>query len=1010
VTPERWQRLLDVFHGALERSGSEREDYIRRECGSDEAMASEVRNMLDEHSRTGLLDRPVLTTPVRGAFHEGQELAGRYRIVRFLNRGGMGEVYEAHDREFKDRVALKTLLPEIAADAAMIARFKQEIQLSRKIAHPNVCKVYDLGRHEATVFLTMEFLAGETLAARLAREGRLPCDAALPLLSQMAEALEAAHRAGVIHRDLKPSNVMLESSPEGTRAVVTDFGLARSFTPDRETTATKTAGVAGTLDYMAPELLTGQSASASSDLYALGMVAYKMVAGVLPFPDDTPLAGAIQRSKAPVPSPRTVVPDLDPRWERAILRALDQARTKRFARPSDFIEALRSDSATLTVPLPAMTRRRWLGAAVTLLLLIGVGIGVGYWLRSRSAPSAEAMALYRTGVDDIHAGAYFAATKALGEAVKAAPRFGLAHARLAEAWMELQVPERADQEMLLALREDISAFSRLDRLQTEAIHLATTRDFAGAAGKYELIHAAKPQDSDADVDLGRAYESAGQVEKALASYRLATAGPSRSPSAWLRLAVLFDRRSDRQNSEAAFQEAERLYGLTSNLEGLTEVAFRRGVAADRHDRFDEAASLLGKALETSRVSQDVQQEIRIRVQFATHYYQTGDTARAEEYAKQAVDTARSNQMELFAISGIVQLGNAYRAKMDLQGAERLYNEALALARRANSERQAAVSLLNLASLHDRLDRSEESAREAREALAIYQANGFLAESSQAQVLIGRAQRKLGDLPGAQGSFQHALQLAEKGTDRGTLALARESLASLLMVQENYPAALPYYQKNLELRSDARGRVTANTQLGRLSWMLGRYADARKSFDAAEADVGPFPSLRLSLMLARAEMALSEERFRDAATLARQALPLAAQDPPTTAELQGALGQALIALGNKREGLAKCEESLRQFEKLSDLPSIMRARLIVLQARMDAGGARAAAGLLEDGAKELASRPETHWRSLALLARMDHQKIPDARRGLDDLRQAWGDAAMAQYLSRPDISRLARPLL
>ena len=159
-------------------------------------------------------------------FHTGQTVAGRYQIVRYLSRGGMGEVYAARDLELGEAVALKTLLPEIAGDESMIARFKQEIALSRKVAHHNVCRVFDLAWHEEenariTMFLTMEFLPGETLSEKVRRDGPMSTDEALPFIAQMGSALDAAHAAGVIHRDFKPSNVMLVPAADGPRATDT---------------------------------------------------------------------------------------------------------------------------------------------------------------------------------------------------------------------------------------------------------------------------------------------------------------------------------------------------------------------------------------------------------------------------------------------------------------------------------------------------------------------------------------------------------------------------------------------------------------------------------------------------------------------------------------------------------------------------------------------------------------------------------------------------------------------
>ncbi|HSA97220.1 MAG TPA: serine/threonine-protein kinase, partial [Acidobacteriota bacterium] len=204
-------------------------------------------------------------------FASGQTLAGRFRVLRLIAKGGMGEVYEAEDLELGETVALKTVRAEIAESPQALERFKTEVHLARKVTHPSVCRIFDVFRHreegsgpggpEAT-FLTMELLRGETLATRLARAGRMAPAEALPLVEQMAGALEAAHRAGVIHRDFKTANVMLVpqgSEPGGLRAVVTDFGLARRNPVVEGSIAseTLTSSVAGTPAYMAPEQIEG---------------------------------------------------------------------------------------------------------------------------------------------------------------------------------------------------------------------------------------------------------------------------------------------------------------------------------------------------------------------------------------------------------------------------------------------------------------------------------------------------------------------------------------------------------------------------------------------------------------------------------------------------------------------------------------------------------------------------------------------------------------------------------
>jgi tetratricopeptide (TPR) repeat protein len=983
-------------------------------------MYSEVRRMLQERVLESFLERgpwaPSASAPP--VFAAGQIVSDRYRIDRFLGRGGMGEVYEAEDLELKERVALKTLLPEIATDGRMIGRFKQEIQLSRKISHPNVCRVFDLARHpadssspEIVFFLTMEFLAGETLAARLEREGRLSPDAALPLLEQMAEALDAAHRAGVIHRDFKPSNVMLVPTSEGLRAVVTDFGLARSFVPTGETTATLTGTLMGTLDYMAPELLSGGVASVASDVYALGTVAYKMVTGALPFESGTPLAGAILRSKAAAPSPRSLVPDLDAAWEQAILRALDADPTRRFSRASHFPKAIHGEAGSVTVALPAMTRRRITGAVLAAIVLAAGGVAWRAWTRYRGQPPPDAAIFYRQGVDDIHAGAYFAATKALDQAVRMAPRFSLAHARLAEAWVELEVPEKAGREMLLARREDNSVLSDLERLQIEAVDLTVTREFGAAAGKYEQMRKLTPQEADLDLDLGRAYEKALQPSKAMESYRRDAEGPSHSPAARLHLAILYSRASDRTKADDAFHQAEELYQLSNNLAGLSEVAYQRGIDANRRRQLDEAAADLRKAMETARLAGDIHQEIRAKLQLATNAYLSGDTALAERYSHEALDTAQANQMEALAISGIVNLGNAYLRKGDFTGAEKYYQDALALARRNSLHRLAALGLLSLAGLHDQLKRSEDAAREAREALAYYQTNGFAQESFQCLTLIGRSERDRGNYAAALDSFQRFLTMAEKSQDRLQMALAHESLGGVRFAQEQYPEALEQYQKNLELSTDAEHIGYAGLECGNTLRLLGRYAEARTMLERVDPIAEKFPSIRLNLMQARADLALSRNLYGEAAAISRRALASdAGQNPLATADLKRILGLAVLGSGNRKEGLRNCEESLAAVVKLKDVTATLRSRLALLRVRLETGDRAGALDLLHDAEPALASHPESRWRALAWMARAGRQYAVSARDALNDLARQWGDAAYRIYLTRPDAQELSRPLL
>lgn len=389
MTPERWDRIKELFDGALERDSGERAAFLAGACGGDEDLRAQVLNLLVQYdSAGGFLENPPVpvrglaftSQPLRSVFSPEQMVGGRFRIVKTLGQGGMGEVYEAFDLELRDSVALKTIRHDIASDSGLIERFKQEVQRSRTISHPNVCRVYDLFRERATGdadvwFLTMELLRGETLSDLLHREGRLETSAALPLVKQMCHALDAAHHAGVVHRDFKSGNVMLLAGPHDSeiRVVVTDFGLAKAISATGANTSSATGTITSSLDdpgrllgtpaYMAPEQLEGKAATAASDLYALGVVMYEMVTGVRPFVGNSALSIAVKRLTEPPLPPSAHVPGLEPHWERTILRCLERDPAARFASAGHVSRTL--DGSTLavgiTVPADPHVRRGFAG-------------------------------------------------------------------------------------------------------------------------------------------------------------------------------------------------------------------------------------------------------------------------------------------------------------------------------------------------------------------------------------------------------------------------------------------------------------------------------------------------------------------------------------------------------------------------------------------------------------------------------------------------------------------------
>ncbi|HEV3333478.1 MAG TPA: protein kinase [Bryobacteraceae bacterium] len=289
----------------------------------------------------------------------GNRLAGRFVIIQFLARGGMGEVYEAADEYLQGKhCALKTLRPEIAADPAIRQRFEREVLLSRAVSHANVCPTYDLFREDSPsgplLFLTMKLLRGESLSARLSRVALLTPETALPIIRQMAAALDAAHKAGVIHRDFKPGNVMLETAGSEVHVSITDFGLSRLYESD--TSLTQTGQMWGTPGYIAPELFEGQIASPASDVYAFGVVLYEMLTGRRP---------ANRSGNSGIVRPSRLVAGLPRVWDRVILGCLANEPGQRFQSAGEAVESMGAGPLSRSTKVRTrLSRRRLMEVAL----------------------------------------------------------------------------------------------------------------------------------------------------------------------------------------------------------------------------------------------------------------------------------------------------------------------------------------------------------------------------------------------------------------------------------------------------------------------------------------------------------------------------------------------------------------------------------------------------------------------------------------------------------------------
>jgi serine/threonine protein kinase len=343
------------------------------ECASCRLAVAEATRALSAQS--GQASTPALSSLGIRTLTVGERVLDRYEIRRFIARGGMGEVYEAFDLLLDERVALKTLASTVLDDDHAAFRFKGEVRLARRVTHPNVCRILEFGVHlrrhvheeESVPFLTMEFLSGETLADRIVKHGPYTPEEATPLVLQILAGLKAIHDAGIVHRDLKSENVFLLADPRGEeRVVLMDFGLARAVDGSVPTTMPhRVAGLAGTIDCMAPEQIHGGiPVGPTADVFAMGVMLFELLTAKRPFVRVPPW----QRLNDPSPRLATVAPHLPKAWDAVVRRCLERKPEDRFPRLDDLMAALP------VLGQPASGHRRWwlAAAAATVAALAAV--------------------------------------------------------------------------------------------------------------------------------------------------------------------------------------------------------------------------------------------------------------------------------------------------------------------------------------------------------------------------------------------------------------------------------------------------------------------------------------------------------------------------------------------------------------------------------------------------------------------------------------------------------------
>ena len=986
------------------------------------------------------------------------QTVSHYKILEKIGEGGMGTVYLAEDTHLGRRVAVK--FPNASTDEHQFrARFLREARAASALNHPNIAAIYDYGEtDDARPFIVMELVEGKSLNDLL-HEQDLTLARTIDIIQAVARALSEAHSRGIVHRDIKPSNIVVNDRKQ---VKVLDFGLAKRLNeephhaadPSARTmlaTRTQSGTVVGTPLYLSPEQAKGEAVDARSDLFALGAVLYECAAGKPAFSGAGIVEIAANVIHIAPPPPSTFNRRVPQELDQTTLKALAKKPDERYQTAEEFIADLNYSKAALTESDISHARtqrlttasetgkvsalatlsdifrrpRLSLGVVVSAVILAGLVIWIIAFMFRTVAhqPSAEARRWYDVGTNALRDGAYYQASKALEQAIAADDNYALAHARLAEALMELDQVDAAKDELLrvATLSRQQSGLPQLDLAYLNAITATVRRDFPTAIASYREISQLTPDQAHVYLDLGRAYENSDDTKKAIESYLEATRRDPRYATAFLRLGILYGRQQELASAQVVFDKAEELYQAMGSVEGRAEVYFQRGFLLRNIGRFGQARPLLQRALELAQAGNNESQQIKALLQLSNVAFSEGDTNQAQLYARDAVDSAQAHGMENLATRGLVDLGNVFFVRGDLGEAEKYFKQALELAQRNKGRRNEARALLMLGSLRIQQSNADEAVTYIEQALPFYQQGNYRKESSQALLMLGRARRLKGDYDAALQAFEQQLQIAQQMGDPSQIAVSHEGIGTVYTLQERYPEALDHYEQKYAISkstNDQKGMAYGLMSRASVLGALGRYSDARASLqqaaEFANRPDGGIKQLTAQISVIESQLLLSERRFSAAKAKAEEALAqTGTQYPDLALAAKHVIAYARVSLGAAREGKSLFEETIETSTRTGESQQRSASLLGLASASLEMGDAQTASATALQAQESFArgGQQESEWRAWLIAARSTRRAGDDAKAKeyalhaselLSGLQQKWGSENYATYLAKPDV--------
>lgn len=933
----------------------------------------------------------------------GTLLAGRYRIEALCGVGGMGMVYRARDEQLDLDVALKVMRPEWSAERQMLERFRRELVLARQVSHRNVVRIHDIGAEGELLFLTMDFIDGRPLSELLAAEGPLPPARVARIGHQLAEALAAAHDEGVIHRDLKPANILVTADD---RAFITDFGIARSAA----TTGLTVAGqVVGTPDYLSPEQARGSEVDGRSDIYALGLIIYRMLTGELPFPGGSYEEVIAQHTTGHARDiARTGI--RVPRWLRDVVRrCLARDPDDRYPDAHRLAADLGRARAARFLP-----RRVLHATAAAAVLVLALGAGYLAWTeRQARVPEPQAAAPVAAPVHSVavlppraEGGTEPWVTAGLAESLALAlaesPDLKLAEpARVARTLADLKLDPAA---LSAADARRIAELLDVDRMITGSI--------IGKGATFRIrLELASPLASAASrtfvAEIGGEDEWFAAVDRLAASLREAlTARPVAAGSARL------------TDSLAALERYTEGVQALHRGDSLAAAPLLEDAVAEDGDfiaawvKLADAYAALGRdrdALDAARTAVERLGDTAGRIAFearARHAQLAGEPARAETYLRELVAAyphdveTRAELAEVVGDAGrfdeaIEQLrvvtvrdANHPRAwyllgKFSILNGDsrRAVDEylvrALVIQNTLDNDQGRADVLNALGIAHHQLGDLEQARDHYRRAAELRERIGDERGVVAALSNLARVQLVEGNYDGARTQLEEALAKLDALGDRAGVANMHNEIGILEEERGDYAAALARYREALRLREalgDARALAESYNNVGYAYYLLGEYDNASvyagqalAAYRAADNPDGAMLAQQTIglLEIARGNWNTATRALLDALEAAREI-----DFPHAIAVSRGYLGNVAHLQGRYRAAAEAYTEALGILEELGDPRGVAEFALRLAELELELGQAESAGErlALAAGALEAAPNPEHAARLGALRAR------------------------------------------